>query len=412
MRSERVSVFIVFVLNGVIAGSWAPRIPTLAEKIGASPGVLGLVLLGASIGLAVSASFAGRLCARFGARVVVFASALAAAGMLPVLAVVTTAVQLGIALVVLGAAFGVFDVSMNVAALTVIRRVERPLMPVFHAGFSFGGLAGSLSAALAAGYRVELLPYFTTVMVASVIVIAGVIRFVPREEPAADTRGSSGLDRGLMRRPVLWLLGGIAFVSAIVEGSNADWSALFAVHERGMSEAAGALMYSVFAGAMAVVRLLGEPVQRRFDAVRILAVGSLLAGTGLLTAAIVPVAWLTYVGYVVAGAGVAFVFPLVIELAGAAGQRDDGNGGAREVGFVTSIAYSGFLIGPPMLGGVAELTDLSFAVGFVGLIAMLIAPAALAASAARKREQARGPLTEHPRTPPSRSTTSSSGGHK
>ncbi|MEH0824187.1 MULTISPECIES: MFS transporter [unclassified Micromonospora] len=388
MRTRAVPVFVVFMLNGVIAGSWAPRMPSLAEQIGASPGVLGLVLLGASVGLAAAASVAGRLCARFGARVMILVSAVMAAGLLPVLALVTTPVQLGLALVLLGASFGVFDVSMNVAAVTVIRRVERPLMPVFHAGFSFGALGGSLAAAIAAGHRVDLLPYFALVTLASLTITAGVIRFVPTEKPITGTpRERGGLDRSMLRRPVLWLLGSVAFISAVVEGSNGDWSALFAVRERGMSEAAGALMYSVFCLAMGVVRLFGERIQRRFGAIRILVAGSLLAGIGLLTAAIVPMAWLTYVGYVLAGGGVAFAFPVAIDLAGAVGRRSDGTGGEREIGFVTTIAYSGFLIGPPLIGGVAELTNLSVAVGFIGVVAMLIAPAALASAAASRREK-------------------------
>lgn len=387
MRSGQVSVFIVFVLNGVIAGSWAPRMPALAEQIGASPGALGLSLLGANLGLATAATSAGRLCARFGAPLMVFVSALLAVCVLPVLAVVASPLQLGLILVLLGASFGLFDVSMNVAAVTVIRRVERPLMPVFHAGFSFGALASSLGAAFASGHGVDLLPYFVTVAVASLAVTACVVRFVPREKPTAGTGGQSGLDRSVLRRPVLWLLGGIAFLSAIVEGSNYDWSALFAVRERGMSEAAGAVMFSVFCLAMGLVRLVGERIQRRFGAFRILAGGSLIAGVGLLTAAIVPVAWFTYIGYALAGIGVALVFPVVLDLAGEVGRRSDGTGGEREIGFVTGIAYTGFLLGPPMIGGLAQLTTLSFAIGFIGVVAMLIVPVTLAAVAARRREE-------------------------
>jgi MFS family permease len=191
----------------------------------------------------------------------------------------------------------------------------------------------------------------------------------------------------MLRRPVLWLLGSIAFCSAIVEGANADWAALFAVHERGMSEASGALMYSVFCLSMGVIRLFGERIQRRFGAVRILVAGSLLAGAGLLTAAIVPVAWVTYAGYVLGGIGVALVFPVVLDLAGAVSRRGDGTGGEREIGFVTTIAYTGFLLGPPMLGGIAELTNLSFAIGCVAFVASLIALTTLAMAAARRRER-------------------------
>jgi MFS family permease len=387
VRSGQVSVVVVFVLNGVVAGAWAPRIPTLAEQIGASPGVLGLVLLGANLGLVTAASFAGRLCARFGAPAMVLVSALLAAGVLPVLALVTTPLGLGLLLVLLGASFGLFDVSMNVAAVTVIRREERRLMPVFHAGFSFGALGGSLCAAFAAGHRVGLLPYFAVIAVASLTVACGVIRYLPREARPAGTCGQGGPDRGRLRRPVLWLLGGVAFLSAVVEGSSYDWSALFAVRERGMSEAAGALMFSAFCLTMGLVRLAGERIQRRFGAVRILAAGSLLTGAGLLAAASVPVAWVTCAGYVLAGGGVAFAFPVALDLAGAVGRRGDGTGGEREIAFVTTIAYSGFLLGPPMVGGIAQLTNLSFAIGSVGVIATLIAPAALAAAAARAKDR-------------------------
>ncbi|HEX2049271.1 MAG TPA: MFS transporter [Actinomycetota bacterium] len=391
MRTGRVSVFIVFVLNGVIAGSWGPRVPAIAEQIGASHGELGLALFGAPVGLVMAASFAGRMCARFGARVVVLASAVVAAGVLPVLALVTSPLEFGLVLIVLGGAFGVFDVAINVAAVTVVRRVERPVMPVFHAGFSFGGLAGALAAALAANRGLDLLPYFVVILVASLAVTAGVIGFVPREDPAAHAGrrrdGPAGLDSSLLRRPLLWLLGVTLFCAAIAEGSNYDWAALFGVRERGMSEAGGALLGAVFCVAMGIVRLLGEQIQRRFGAIRTLVVGAVHAGVGLLLAAIVPSAWVTYAGYVLAGGGVAMAFPVVLDLAGAVGRRSDGTGGEREVGFVTTIAYLGFLIGPPLFGGIAELTSLSFAMGFAGVVALLMAPAALASAAAHRREE-------------------------
>ncbi|WP_200823115.1 MFS transporter [Actinacidiphila yanglinensis] len=378
-------MFVVFVLNGVVAGSWAPRMPTLAERIGASPGVLGLVLLGSNIGLAAAASLAGRLCARFGAPVMVCAAVLLAACVLPVLALVTTPLQLGLLLVLLGASFGLFDVSMNIAAVTVVRRVRRPIMPVFHAGFSFGALAGSVGAAFAAGHHLALLPYFGTAAATALAVTLAVIRFVPREPPGTGAGPRGGLRRGMLRRPVLWLLGAVALLSAVVEGSSYDWSSLFAVRERGMTPAVGAIMFSVFCLAMGLVRLFGEQIER-LGAVRVLVAGAVVTGIGLLAAASVPVAQVTFAGYVLAGAGVAFAFPVVLDLAGAAGRRGDGTGGEGEISFVTTVAYSGFLLGPPMIGGIASLSSLPFAVGTVGVIATLIAPTALAAAAARRRE--------------------------
>src|SRR6476469_1095262 len=234
VRSGRLSVFVVFALNGIVIGSWAPRMPALAAQIGANPGVLGLALLGGSVGMIATASVDGRLCARFGAPVVVATSALTAAALV-LLAVVATPLQLALALVLLGGSVGPLDVAMNVAAVTVIRRTERPLMPVFHAGFSFGALAGSLGAAFAAGHGLGLVPHFLLVAGVTVLVTVGVIRFVPREARVTSTEAHHGPDRRMMRRAVLWLLGLIALLSAIVEGASGDWSALFSVRERGLS---------------------------------------------------------------------------------------------------------------------------------------------------------------------------------
>jgi MFS family permease len=389
--AARLSVFVIFALNGTVIGSWAPRMPTVAEQIHASPGTLGLALLGASVGLISAASLAGRLCARFGARVLVLASALATSVVLPVLAIVVSPLQLGLALILLGATVGTQDVSMNVAAVTVVRRTGRPIMPVFHAGFSFGSLAGSIGAAFAAGHDLPLLTHFLTVSAVFVVTTLTVIRWVPREEPVADPAERAAGDRRMLRRPVLWLLGTIALCSAVVEGGSGDWSALFAVRERGLDEAAAAITFSVFSIVMAFVRLSGEQAERRWGPERMLVGGAVVAGVGLLSTAILPVPALAFVGFALAGGGLAFAFPLALNMAGAVGRRGDGTGGEREIGFVTTIAYSGFLIGPPMLGGIAQFTNLEVAIGFAGVVAALIAPAALAARAARRREEAESP---------------------
>src|SRR5207249_4222476 len=83
-------------------------------------------------------------------------------------------------------------------------------------------------------------------------------------------------------------------------------------------------------------------------------------------------------------AGLATAFPLALSLAGDAGKRADGTGGAREIGFVTAVAYTGFLAGPPIVGGIAQATSYGVAFVFVALTAALIVPAVLAAYRARR----------------------------
>jgi MFS family permease len=386
VASGKTAVLVVFALQGAVFGSWVPRVPALAEHVRADAGALGLALLGGSAGMIAAASVAGRLCARFGARPLVLISALAAAGVLPLLAIAPSTALLGVVLGALGASVGTLDVVMNIAAVTVVRRTGRPLMPVFHAAFSFGGLVGAAGAALAAGQRWAPTEHFTVVAVLSVMITIAVFQSVPNEPATHPQAKRHKASRGLHRRPVLWLLAAVALCSAVAEGASAEWSALFAVRERGLEEAAAAIVYATFSVAMAVTRLAGERAERRWGPERLLVGGALAAGGGLLIAVSVPAAWASYAGFALAGVGLAYAFPVALALAGAAGRRPDGSGGEHEIGFVTAIAYSGFLLGPPMIGGIAQLSSLAVAIGVAGVIAAMIAPAALLAAASRRRE--------------------------
>ncbi|PRY36324.1 MFS transporter [Umezawaea tangerina] len=388
MPAPRLAVFIVFVFNGAVFGSWAARVPALAAQVGASAGTLGLALLGASTGLALTAPFAARACAAFGARRVVLASGVASAFVLPVLALAASPVQLGLALFLLGSSIAALDVSMNIAAVSVIRELDRPLMPQFHAGFSFGGLLGSLGAALAAWGGWTPLPHFLLAAALSLVVLALCCRAVPGGSGERHREQAAGPNPTVLRRPVLWLLAGIAFCSAIAEGASADWSALFLVRERGMGEAAAAAAYAVFSVTMACARLAGEPAQRRWGPYGLLTRGAVVAAVGLASAVLIPVPATGYLGFALAGLGLAFAFPVIMDLAGDAGRRADGTGGERELGLVTTVAYTGFLAGPPIVGGLAQLSSLTASLGFVTCVCVLIVPTVWFAARSRRRELA------------------------
>jgi MFS family permease len=395
VRAGIVAVLGIFALNGVVFGSWAPRVPALAAQIGAAEGPLGLSLLGASIGMIASALLTGSLCARYGARVIVVIAAVVGCAVLPVLGMAASPLQLGLILVVLGVMVGGLDVAMNIAAVTAIRQSGRAIMPVFHASFSIGGLIGALGAALAVSLELNPLRHLSIVAVVGALIALSFSRWIPVEQlrPASENDGPK---RSLVKRPVLWLLGFIALCSSVAEGASVDWSAFFGVHQRGIGEAAAALVYAGFSISMAVARLLGERIETRWGAQRMLIGGSTLGAVGLFVAVLVPVPAFTYIGFALAGMGLAYGFPIALELAGAVGQRADGGGGERELGFVTTIAYSGFLLGPPMVGGIASITNLSMALGVAGVIAWAIAPLALLAARARRREQETSQLAVEP----------------
>ena len=385
MVDDRFAVFVVFALNGAVYGSWAPRVPAIAARLDARPGSLGLTLLCLTIGMLIAAALSGRLVERVGARAAIVVATLLSGVVLPLLGVAATAPWLALVMFGLGATVGLLDVAMNIGAVGVERRTGRPLMPVFHAGYSFGGLVASSAAGLAAAHQWTPLRHFLVaavlVAVALLLVLRGLPKSVPQEH--GDTSGARVTP---IRRPVLWLLAAIALCSAIAEGASADWSALLLVSAHNIGQGAAALAYAGFSLTMALTRLAGAWVQRRLGATRTLVLGAVLAGAGLVVAAVVPVAVVAFAGFGLAGAGLAASFPIALSLAGASGKRVDDTGGEREIAFVTTIAYSGFLVGPPMFGGIAQVTSLSTSFVVVGLLAALIAPAAVGAGRARHRE--------------------------
>ncbi|GAA4549869.1 MFS transporter [Amycolatopsis samaneae] len=389
---DRTAVFVVFALDGVAFGSWAPRTPAIAAQVHAEPGVFGLALLCASVGMLCAATVSGRLIERVGARAVVAASTVAACVALVLVGFAGSVLLLGGALFAMGASVGALDVSMNVAGVAVERSSGKAVMPLLHAGYSFGALAASLAASLAAGHGWTPARHLTVAAVLAFAVLLVVIRSVPGTRPRHAENPVESPYPVPLRRPVLWLLAAVALCSAIAEGASTDWSALLMVTAHEVDQGAAALAFSGFALAMAIARVGGAWTQRRFGATRSLVAGATVAALGFFCAAVVPSPVFGYLGFALAGAGLAAAFPLALSLAGDAGKRSDGTGGERELAFVTAIAYTGFLAGPPIVGGIAQVTSLSVSFVFVTVMAALIVPAALAAHRVRRRERVRAPV--------------------
>ncbi|HEX3650701.1 MAG TPA: MFS transporter [Pseudonocardiaceae bacterium] len=394
MHRGRVAVIATFAFNGVVVGTWTSRVPAVAAHVHASPGSLGLVLLGGSIGLIVAAPLVSRLCLWFGAKVVVPPCVILCSVAMTLIGVAGTVPWLGVAMFGLGMAIGALDVSMNIAAVSVVRELDRPLMPTFHGAYSFGALGGGVlaGALVAAGW--SPVPHFVVVAGIGVLLAVAVARDMPGGRPApAAGQPKQPVARMVppIRRLALWLMAGIMLCSAVAEGASGDWSALFLVRERDVSQSAATVGFACFNVAMAVARLLGERWERRWGPYRLLGGGAAVAAVGMFAVVIAPWVVVSYIGFALVGMGLAFSFPVTIGLAGAAGRRSDGSGGEREIGFVTTIAYSGFLAGPPVIGAIAQTTDIAVGLGVVGLVVALIVPMVLLSRRVRDRELLQGP---------------------
>lgn len=364
----RLGVSAIFLLNGAGAGNWVARIPAIRDKLQLDTQTLGLALLGLAVGSLIGLPLSGGLLARFGSRRMTTVAGLGYCICLVFPALAVNAATLALALVALGAAAGLLDVSMNAAGAAVEQRWQTSIMSSFHAAFSFGGLIGAALGGFAAGRAVDPLPHLTL----AAIVGFGLMLFATRPllPPAPGERQTGPVfvlpTRGLA------LLGLIGFCALLGEGAMADWSAIYLHDARAADPATAAYGFAAFSLCMAVGRLAGDWLVGRIGTVNAVRGGGIVAAAGLATALVGPSIWLALVGFAGVGLGLSIIFPLLVS---AAARRDEMASGAA-IAAVSTLGYFGFLAGPPLLGFVAHSTTIGIALWIV--VALCVGVAALA----------------------------------
>ncbi|MFJ4521825.1 MFS transporter [Streptomyces sp. NPDC088810] len=380
--AARAAVFGYFGINGTALALWVAHVPDIKRDLDLSPLQLGAALLVVAGGALAAMQVAGRLIDRVGSAAVTRVS-----GVLLPLTLVGPAFApslpwLAVALALLGAASGLMDVSMNGQAVEVERHYERPIMSAFHAVFSVGGVAGAGVGALLLSLDVPReisLPVAAAVLASAAWAISGGLlpKTVATDDEDETGQGATG------RLPLLaTLLGCVAFSSMVVEGAAADWGGVHLQETVDADTGVAALAYAAFAGAMTTGRALGDRVVARYGSVAVVRWGGATACAGLAL-----VVWSGHlapilVGWLLAGAGVSTVVPQIFTAVGNLSADQSGAALAR----AATLGYFGFLAGPPLVGWLADMTDLSTALLIPLLLAATVAlsgPLVRRAAAAR-----------------------------
>ncbi|WP_343041263.1 MFS transporter [Streptomyces typhae] len=382
----RAALTLFFALDGFVFAGWVVRIPAIKEQTGASASTLGLALLGVSAGAVITMTLTGRLCSRFGSRqvTVVCGVLLPLSVALPPLT--HSALALGLVLLLFGAAYGGINVAMNSAAVDLVRALRRPVMPSFHAAFSLGGMLGAGLGGLVAGQLSptrHLLALTVIGLLLTAVTAPTLLRYevppVPGAHDAADTGASGGSgDTGAAgrhdvparaarrTRGLVLIFGLVALCTAYGEGALADWGALHLEQDLDAHPGIAAAGYSCFAFAMTIGRLSGTTLLERLGRTRTVVGGGLLATAGMLLGALAPSVGVALVGFAVTGLGLANIFPVAVERAGALA----GPGG---VATASTLGYGGMLLGPPAIGFMADWFSLPVALTSVALLAAVAA---------------------------------------
>lgn len=359
VRAASFAVFLVFVLNGAHFSSWASRLPAVRDGLGLTPAQMGVLLLVGSVGSLVSLPLSGVIVTRLGAARTVLGFALVnATGLVIASAGVAmgNAVVVGAGLVVFGVGTGVWDAAMNLEGAIVEQRLGRTVMPRYHAGFSLGTVVAAGLAALAARLDVPVHVHLPAVLVVSCLGVAWCVRrFLPAAGHAEHADSSTGAVArrafGAWLEPRTLLIGLVVLAAALTEGSANDWVALAVVDGFGTDDTVGALVFGVFVAAMTAMRFLGTNLLDRYGRVTVLRLCAALSLVGLLVFGLVPdtMLWLALVGVVLWGMGAALGFPV-----GMSAASDDPLRAAARVSVVSTVGYSAFLAGPPLLGLLAD----------------------------------------------------------
>jgi Major Facilitator Superfamily len=358
--AARAPVTVVFVVLGLSAGTWAARIPAIKAGLHLSPGVLGLALLGPAVGSVLTMPLAGAIMATVPPWRVVQCALLLLAGMLPLTTVASDPWQLFAVLAGWGAGLGVVDVGMNLEAAAVQDRLGRRTMSGFHAAFSVGGLAGAGFGGLAAAGGVSARADF--VLVGVVVLLAGGVsaQFFSAARPARHTAGDPA-GRRVSRWP-LWswalvCLAAMSFGSFLAEGVVADWSAVYLHSSLGAPVGLAAVGYTVFSCTMTGGRLAGDRMADLAGPAQLVRLSAGLAAVGFGLALLIGQVWSGLVGFALLGVGLSVVVPLVFTAAAATGRP------GPNLALVTTSGYVGMLVGPPLVGGVAQAIGLHAALG-------------------------------------------------
>jgi MFS family permease len=359
----RLAVGAIFFLPGLIFASWASRIATIQQTLHLSDAALGAILFSIPVGLMLSLPFAGWLISHIGSRklaiigLVVYGLALLGLGAAPTVPLLVTC------MVLYGFASNTVNIAVNTQAVATEKLYDKPIMASFHGLWSLAGFAGAGIGTFMIGKGIIPLHHFVFIVIS---VIAGLLicqRYLLDDSTPAEVGPAFVLpDRPLIK------LGIIAFCSLICEGAMFDWSVIYF---KKVLNAEGAWMgagYTCFMCTMALGRFVADWFAARFGLKQILQLSGLLTASGLMVAVILPHLYTAMLGFLLVGFGVSSVVPMVYSVAGRSKTMSPG----MALAAVSTIGFVGFLIGPPVIGFVAQAFNLRISFILIAVMGLCV----------------------------------------
>ena len=346
----RLATRLAFFAAGFSMGCCAPFFPFVKENVSADKSQFGVLLLCLGIGAIIAMPITGILSAKRGSKPMVLLGGLSMVVLLPILVVVNYPIILALILFLFGAALGTLDVAMNVHGVEVEQIEKRSLMSNFHAQFSIGGLVG---AALMTIFLSFGMPLLLSSIIASSITFFAMILTIKRLLIVNSVKQS----KFMFPKGVVLLLAIFAAIIFLVEGAVVDWGALLIIDLELTPIKSAGVGYILFSIAMVIARLLGDKIIDIIGEFKVLILGVITTIFGILTILLSTLPLFALCGFMLIGLGVANLVPIFFSAAG----RQKIMPAEIAIASVTTTGYAGILLGPVLIGYVAEVTTLSIA---------------------------------------------------
>ncbi|MCU4483808.1 MFS transporter [Acinetobacter ursingii] len=373
LSAQRLSTRFSFFGLGFATAAWAPLIPFAQQRLHFNHADFGLLLLCSGLGAMLAMPATGKIVQRIGCRVPIGFALLLLAVLLPSLSLWTSPLMMAITLFLFGTAAGSLGVALNIQAVVVEKNSLKSLMSGFHGMASLGGLAGVLTiTALLALSISSVMSAFAVSLLLVIIVFLSVPYSIKAVENTL-LEASSKVKKSIRQRlpqPLIILIGIACFIIFMTEGAAMDWSGIYLTQQYGVNAAFAGLAYTFFAIAMTTGRFTGDYLIRYFGEKKLLTYSAICATLGLALVSIAPYWWLVLVGYTLVGTGCSNIVPIMFSRAG----RQTVMPSAVALSCVSTMAYTGILVGPAFIGMVSELIGLSTVfMALSGLLLLIVA---------------------------------------
>lgn len=373
LSAQRLSTRFSFFGLGFATAAWAPLIPFAQQRLHFNHADFGLLLLCSGLGAMLAMPATGKIVQRIGCRVPIGFALLLLAVLLPSLSLWTTPLMMAITLFLFGTAAGSLGVALNIQAVVVEKNSLKSLMSGFHGMASLGGLAGVLTiTALLALSISSVMSAFAVSLLLVIIVFLSVPYSIKAVENTL-LEASSKVKKSIRQRlpqPLIILIGIACFIIFMTEGAAMDWSGIYLTQQYGVNTAFAGLAYTFFAIAMTTGRFTGHYLIRYFGEKKLLTYSAICATLGLALVSIAPHWWLVLVGYTLVGTGCSNIVPIMFSRAG----RQTVMPSAVALSCVSTLAYTGILVGPAFIGMIGELIGLKTVfMALSGLLLLIVA---------------------------------------